>query len=808
MPKTDHTPSVSHAEDDTCIQYRQLLDTAMFPVVVTILESQRILYLNNAASAFFQISLSEALGTYIPDYWVAPNRMNLIAQIERSGKVNDFEAHLRTSSGQDRFVVISASEVVFEEQPAISSVFKDITGQREADEALRRSEKKYHELYNLMHLMADTVPDMIWAKDLEDNYLFANKAICDKLLKCDFAREPLGKNDLFFAQRERERGHRHTFGEICINSDEVVRTGGKAGRFLEDGLVRGKYLILDVHKAPMFDTDGNLIGTVGAGRDVTQDIKNLEAKRASEERYRLLAENVRDIIWTMDEELNFTFFSPSIKDVIGHTQEEFLASPLTKHFPRKSISFLRQFKRLYKREAEQKLLKAEPQFWEFELLHRDGSSIWIETITSPMRDQDGVFLGVVGVSRDVTSRVEAQKELEKAKQQALAASKAKSEFLANMSHEIRTPMNGILGMLQLLKATELESRQAGFVDTAIQSGTSLLRLITDILDFSKIEAGKVSLTPNRFNLKNLLETVICTFESLVDHARIDLRLQVAGNVPEYISTDEYRLQQILFNLLGNSVRFTSSGRIHLCVDSEPTEDNLVNLNFVLEDTGIGIPEQMCDQLFEPFVQADGSFQRKYKGTGLGLSIVRQLITLMGGSIALHSQEGNGTVVTFSIPVLPDTTPQAVHPDSDEQLTGSSIQPARLLVVEDEKINAMVILAMLENLGHDVTLATNGKEAINLLHTTLFDCILMDIQMPELDGIETARIIRKNNLPNNSHIPIIAVTAHAMKGDRENFLAAGMDDYLTKPIDAAVLAQTLQRVLTRDQEYHPDRLDSR
>jgi CheY-like chemotaxis protein len=245
------------------------------------------------------------------------------------------------------------------------------------------------------------------------------------------------------------------------------------------------------------------------------------------------------------------------------------------------------------------------------------------------------------------------------------------------------------------------------------------------------------------------------------------------------------------------VKFTSHGRIHLRVDAEPEADGQVRLTFVLEDTGIGIPEQLRDQLFEPFVQADGSFQRKFKGTGLGLSIVKQLITLMGGDVYLDSREGEGTVVKFSILAYPDN---GVGNDGHEeraepQQTGNTMQPARILVVEDEKINAMVIMAMLQNLGHAATLASNGREAIDLLQSGQFDCILMDIQMPELDGIETARIIRDNHRDDRPRVPIIAVTAHAMKGDRENFLSAGMDDYLTKPVDAGVLAKTLNKVLS-------------
>ncbi len=797
MTTSINVTTSASADEETCRHYRQLLDNAMFPVVVTQLESQRILYLNHAAADFFRISREEALGTYIPEYWAVPvHRKSFLNQIDQTGKVSDFEAHLRTSNGEDRYVVISASEVIFAEERAISSVFKDITLQREADEARKLSEKKYHELYNLMRLLADTVPDMIWAKDIDNRYLFANQAICRDLLFCDDENEPIGKSDLFFARRERALGHEHTFGEIFIKSDEAVKNMGKAGRFLEDGLVRGKYMILDVHKAPMFDIGGNLIGTVGSGRDVTNDIRILSEKRTSDERYRLLAENVRDVIWTMNADLQFTYFSPSIRDILGYTQEEFLATPLTSHFPQESIKFFRQFSKHYSKSSPEKQAQEEPQFWEFELRHRNGSLIWIETITSPMYDDNGIFHGVIGVSRDVTSRVETQHELEKAKEQALAANKSKSEFLANMSHEIRTPMNGILGMLQLLQETELSDSQAGYVATAIQSGTSLLRLITDILDFSKIEAGKIDLAESSFHLGTFLKTVIFTFQGLIDCRRIVLSMEIDVSVPEYIRTDKSRLQQILFNLVGNSVKFTSDGTIRLLVAVASAEKDGLKLRFRLEDTGIGVPEEMRSQLFEPFVQADGSFQRKYRGTGLGLSIVRRLVTLMGGEISLQSREGQGTAVEFTILASAGNgSGEEGGVKGKSRKGGGATPPARILVVEDEKINAMVIIAMLSNLGHTVTHAQNGREAIELLQTDSFDCILMDIQMPEMDGIETARIIRDSDIPGSGSVPIIAVTAHAMKGDRENFLAAGMDDYLTKPVDAATLAATLHRVLS-------------
>jgi len=790
------TPRAAQAAERISGQYKKLLDITLLPMVVTELEPGTVLYINNAAAKMMQISPEDAIGLGTSSFWAAPDaRQQLVAELKHSGRIHEFETELKAFNGIVKNISISATLVELDQTVVIVSTLRDITVQKMADEALRKSEEKYFELYNLMRLMADTVPDMIWAKDTENKYLFANKAICDTLLKCSHTHEPHGQTDLYFAERERASGHLHTFGEKCVNSDEIVKSMKKPGRFLEDGHVRGNYLMLDVSKAPMFDLEGNLIGTVGTGRNVTQERKEQKRRHLAEKRYRLLAENVRDVIWTMDENLEFDYVSPSVEEAAGYTPQEFISSPRDMLFPAQSHPFFPVFARYYRKKARQNSACNEQQYWEFEIYHKNGTPFWIETVTSAIFDEHDRFRGVIGVSRDVTSRIETQKELERAKEQALAASKAKSEFLANMSHEIRTPMNGILGMLQLLNDTNLDQSQADYISTAIQSGSNLLQLITDILDFSKIEAGKVELAPACFNLKNLLQTITYSFENQIDHAKVDLRLLLSPDLPEFILADESRLQQILFNLVGNSVKFTPSGKIHLHVSVGPHKEDQLELTFVIEDTGIGVPANQQHRLFEPFVQADGSFRRKYSGTGLGLSIVKRLVELMGGKIEFRSTQDKGTVVSFSILARPSTSDGNATLYHHRSLQ-ECFDQTRIMVVEDERVNAMVITGMLHNLGCTVSLARNGCEAIRLLEKESFDCILMDIQMPEMDGVETAAQIRRMHRDGAEAIPIIAVTAHAMKGDRERFLEAGMDDYLTKPVEARVLSQTLQRVLCR------------
>ncbi|MDP3478441.1 MAG: ATP-binding protein [Desulfoprunum sp.] len=773
---------------------QHLMNNFMSPIVITAMADRQVLYMNDCALRYFDVPMTEVADLNVLDYWLYPeDRTLFVAEITRKGRVRDFEAHFRTRDGRIKCALLSAHTVEFEGRTATVTIFADITERKLAEDALVESEARVLEIYNLMRLMTDTVPDLIWAKDLNDTYLFANKAICEKLLMSETTDESLGKNDLFFAERERRRGHRHTFGELCINSDEVVKITRQPGRFLEEGLVRGQPLVLDVFKIPLFDESGGLIGTVGAGRDITQDRENQKALRLSEERYRLLLENVRDVIWVMDKNLRFTFVTPSITTLSGYTPEEFLALPPHIHMtPRSQLMYETAVRRGLEREARG-LRDESPRVWKFEWKCKDESVVWVETLTSILRAEDGSFQGIIGVSRDNTSRMRVLKDLKLAKEAALAANRAKSEFLANMSHEIRTPMNAVLGMLQLLRETPLNREQMDYANTALSSGESLLTLISEILDFSKIEAGKVELVEEPFALKPLVESVLHSFDSMVDRKRILFCFFCQDNVPECILADSARLRQILFNLLGNAVKFTEQGKISILLEARPgASEGKIRLVFEISDTGIGIPATVTDRLFEPFVQADGSFRRKYRGTGLGLSIVKRLVELMGGQVHLSSVEGQGTAVHFEIEVeraqacdIPDTSSPILQEMKNIAL--------RVLVVEDEAINAQVVSAMLRNLGHGVIVAGNGRLALETLESERFDCIFMDIQMPEMDGIETALAIRQRAGCNRRDIPIIALTAHAIQGDRERFLAAGMNDYLTKPIKVGALKEILQNV---------------
>jgi PAS domain S-box-containing protein len=392
---------------------------------------------------------------------------------------------------------------------------------------------------------------------------------------------------------------------------------------------------------------------------------------------------------------------------------------------------------------------------------------------------------------DISQAKRLELSLVAAKDSAEEAARAKSEFLANMSHEIRTPLNAVLGLLQILELSELTGQQRQYVAGALESGKSLLTLIGDILDLAKIEAGKVEIARRPFAPAAVLDTVAGAFREQAEAKGVSLLHVLEASLPSRVIGDEIRLRQVLFNLVGNAVKFTSSGCVRIAASaSGPDFSGSFCLSFCVTDTGVGIPADKLNKVFDPFTQADGTFTRRHQGTGLGLSIVKRLVELMGGTVELRSEEGRGTTATVAIAF--EVPPEAAAATA---VAGSRPEPERpdglhVLLVEDDALNLLAVKEMLSLAGHRVTCATNGELALAALRTRRFDLALMDIQMPVLDGLETTRRIRRGEAGRHKDIPIIALSAHAMKGDRETFLAAGMNGYIAKPVVIETLEQAI------------------
>ncbi|MBU1229027.1 MAG: PAS domain S-box protein [Proteobacteria bacterium] len=791
---------------------------------------------------------------------------------------------------------------------------------------------RYRDLASLLRLMCDNVPDMIWAKDMEKRFLFANKAMCEGLLNAQDTSEPVGRTDLHFALREREAHPEdpawHTFGELCQGSDDIVMRQGAAGQFEESGNVRGRFLCLDVHKAPFVNGQGEVIGTVGSARDITERKRAEEVLLAKTALLEAQTNASLDGILVVNEKQERVLINQRVLELFNappHVLDTADDSKLLNHvvsMAKHPDTFLARVEYLYshpnetgrdevefktgvvldrytapvlskdgksygriwtfrditdRKRAEEALRQSEERFrdlfvdaplpyqsldedgnlllandaWlatlgyqrqevigrnfseflhpdmvpqfrldfpkfkeigflhgaEFTMLRKDGSTLLASFNSRISRDEQGRFLRTHCTFQDITDRRQAEEALRRAKAEAEAATLAKAQFLANMSHEIRTPLGGVIGAAQLLAQSRLSGDQRQLADMAVESGQALLSIVNDILDFSKIEAGRLDLRLAPFALRADLEAVAAPYRLLASQRGVALELKVAPKVPDVLMGDHGRLDQVLRNLLGNAVKFTEKGGVTLDVDVDtsclyPQHSSCVR--FTVRDTGQGIPPEFLPHIFESFSQADDSFGKRHGGTGLGLAISRSLVERMGGSLTATSTLGVGSAFTFTL-CLP-LSQKALLPDlraCTQGAEGQKTAPLRILLAEDNDISRRLLERMLADAGHALACAADGREVLRTLKREAFDLVLMDVQMPVVDGLSATRSIRQGQAgKRNARIPIVALTAYAQPEDRERFLAAGMDDYLPKPVEARELYAVISRAVRLRADHEP------
>ncbi|MGO9129001.1 MAG: ATP-binding protein [Bryobacteraceae bacterium] len=449
--------------------------------------------------------------------------------------------------------------------------------------------------------------------------------------------------------------------------------------------------------------------------------------------------------------------------------------------------------RLYMRSPADLTILEDAAWW----TTRTGSQIIGVMAVSSLATSMWVFLLRRRVRRQTLVIRKKLQEEEILKEQAEAANRAKSEFVANMSHEIRTPMNGVMGMVTLALAADSAAEQREYLGDALASASSLLSLLNDVLDLSRVEAGRMDLEQVPFSLGGVLEEAARTIAPKAEEKKLALRVRVGPGSPEWVKGDPVRLRQVLINLLGNAVKFTAQGEVAVSVAPLAESPEGLGVQFSVSDSGIGIPPEKHRLIFEPFRQADGSTTRRYGGTGLGLAISSQLVRMMGGRIWVESEPGRGSVFHFTAQFAPVEAGEIPRSSDSAGDSGVQDQPApslRILLADDNLINRKIAIRMLERQGHRVATAENGRECVERFREGGYDAILMDVQMPEMDGFEATQAIRELEAATGGRIPVIAMTAHAMKGDRERCLEAGMDGYVSKPVAAEDLRQALQEAM--------------
>ncbi len=671
----------------------------------------------------------------------------------------------------------------------VQGIARDIGQRKRAEEALRKSEEQYRLLFerNLAGVFRST---------LDGCFLDCNDA-CARILGYTSREEFLGQSawDVYS-----NPGDRKSYLARLQKQKSVTNVELHLKR--KDGVP-----VWVLENASLVEAGGDEAAFIeGTFVDVT-DVKHAqEALRESEGKYRSLVSNIPDVAWTADAHYNYVFISKNIQRISGYSLAEVYERGANLYLaclhPDDTPKVTKAFQALF---AEGKAYDVECR-----VRRKDGEWIWVHDRAFTTYDKNGVRYAD-GLLSDITQRKRAEEELHRAKIAAETASRAKSEFLAVMSHEIRTPMNGIIGMTDLALDTELTSEQREYLGIVRESADALLTLIDDILDFSRIEAGKLRLDLDQFDLRDTLDGAIKALAVRARQKGLKLVCHIPADVPVSLLGDSGRLRQVVLNLVGNAIKFTDRGEVALTVRLASQSAEEVELHFSVADSGIGIPPEQQQRIFDAFAQADSSATRKYGGAGLGLSISSRLVGMMNGRVWVESEVAKGSTfhftARFSLPPgrapwraantetrlrgLPRMAPGTAP---GPQPTFKTPKNLRVLLAEDNRVNQVLVMHLLDRQGHSVTLAANGREVIRAFERADFDLVLMDIQMPEMDGFEATAAIREKERVGGAHVPIIALTAHAMKGDRERCLAAGMDGYIAKPIRESELQEVIESVL--------------
>ncbi len=663
----------------------------------------------------------------------------------------------------------------------ITGTHTDITKLKEAEAAFESQRSFYESILN-------SIPTDIAVFDKDHRYLFLNPiAIKDPELRkwmigkrdedyCAFKNRPLK-----IAEDRRALFNKVTESKQLNSWEETL--------ILPDGTK--EYFIRNMY--PVLDEKNEVKLVIGYGLNIT-DRKNIEEQfKLNEKRYRDLFNYSQALICTHDISGIILTVNPAICSALGYTKDELIGKNIKDFVP---VEFRAKFENVYQKTVIEKG-RAEGVFI---VINKNKEYIYLLYQNYKVEEQ-GSTPYIIGFSQDITKRIKAEQELIQAKEATEKASKVKEIFLANMSHEIRTPMNGILGIGGLLYKTNLNPKQAEYTKLILESANNLLHIVNDVLDLTKIESGKVEFEYIPFELTHKISNTLKTFIFKVEEKGLALHFENNIKKDTVLIGDPFRLGQVLNNLISNAVKFTQKGSITVIANQLTKDPEKPLFQFKVKDTGIGISSEQLPLIFQEFVQASSDTSRKFGGTGLGLSISKNLIEMQGGNIKVESVPNEGTTFIVNLPYKKGDPSLLKMAITDDQ-SYTSIEKKRILVAEDVVINQIIVKQILEDWGHEVVIANNGKEAVNFLLQEDFDLILMDIHMPEVDGYEATQMIRQLKDASKATIPIVALTANAFKNETDRFAEAGFNEYITKPFTEQKLFTCLKKLLQLNNTIDP------